>query len=95
MLETIALLLWIVLTGVAAIGGYIGVRRFVSRRLRYVEAVRRPLVPWAAGAGAALLAAPVVWLLPVVGAGTAVLFGIGVGGGVAAGRKDFPRLRGR
>lgn len=94
MLELIVLVLWVVLTGVAGVGGYIAVRRFVRDRLRFVDAVRRPLVPWLAGAGATLLAAPIVWLLPVIGAGTALVFGIGVGAGVASGRRDLRRLPG-
>ena len=94
MLETIALVLWVVLTTVAGLGGYIAVRRFVRDRLRFVDAVRRPLAPWLAGGVATLLAAPVMWLLPVVGGGTALIFGLGVGVGVASGRKDLRRLPG-
>lgn len=67
--------------------GYFGARRFVSQRLRFVDAVQKPGVPLVAGVGAALLAAPVVWALPFVGAGTAILFGAGVGAGVRAGRR--------
>ena len=37
------------------------------------------------------LAAPLVWILPIVGSGTALLFGVGVGAGVAAGAKDIRR----
>lgn len=94
MFELIALMLWITVTGVAAVGGFVAVRRFVSRRLRYVDAVRSPLAPWLAGIGAVLLAVPVVWLLPVVGAGTALAFGVGVGTGVVSGRRQFRRLPG-
>lgn len=94
MLELIVLVLWVVLTGVAGVGGYIAVRRFVRDRLRFVDAVRRPLVPWLAGAAATLVAAPIVWLLPVIGAGTALVFGIGVGAGFASGRRDLRRLPG-
>lgn len=79
----------------AAVGGigagYVRVRRFVRERLRFVDAVQRPLAPLAAGAVAALAAAPVAWLLPVVGGGTAVLFGAGVGLAVSHGARDVRR----
>jgi hypothetical protein len=32
---------------------------------------------------------PVVWILPLVGTGTAVLFGLGVALGVSAGAKEI------
>lgn len=86
--------LWILVTGVAAIGGYVGVKRFVRRRLRFVDAIYRPYVPLAAGAGAALLAVPVVALLPILSGTTALLFGVGVGAGVAAGRRELKKLPG-
>jgi len=68
--------------------GYVYTRRFVRERLRFVDAVRRPAAPLVAGAATALLAAPVVALLPLVGAGTALAAGIGVAAGVASGRRD-------
>jgi len=76
----------------ASIGGYIKSRQFVRNRLRFVDAVQRPLAPLATGAVAALAAGPVVWLIPVIGAGTALAFGIGVGMGVAHGARDVRRL---
>ena len=75
----------------SAIVGYFASRRFVSERLRYVDAVQRPFIPIVAGIGAALLAAPVVWLLPLFGAGTALIFGASVGAGVSAGRREIRR----
>jgi hypothetical protein len=78
----------------AALVGHTGARDFVRRRLRFVDAVQRVRAPWLAGFGAMLLAAPVVWLLPFFGAGTAIVFGIGVGSGVAAGARDIRRLPG-
>lgn len=92
MFEFLAFWLWVVLTGFLAIGGYVVTRRFVRQRLRYVDAVRRPWVPVAAGAAVAVVSAPIAWLLPFVGGGTALLFGTGVGLGVASGRRDFGRL---
>jgi len=74
------------LVGVAALaGGYVGARRFVRRRLRFVDAVQSPAAPIVAGVAAAAVALPVA-LLPVVTVATAVAFGVGVGTGVASGR---------
>jgi hypothetical protein len=78
-------------TAAASIGGYVQSRRFVRHRLTYVDLVQRKGAAVVAGGAAALLALPVVGLLPLVGAGTAVLFGAGVGAGVAAGAKDVRR----
>jgi hypothetical protein len=76
---------------VLAIVGYAQARAFVTRRLRYVDAVHTAIAPIIAGLGAALLAAPVMAMLPYVGAGTALSFGIAVGAGVAAGSRDVRR----
>ena len=84
MFELIAL----IATGAVSIGGYLQSRRFVRRRLTYVEMIHKPGAAIIAGAGAALVALPVVALLPLVGTGTAMLFGAGVGTGVAAGARD-------
>jgi hypothetical protein len=81
----------LLILGAAAGGigaGYVKVRRFVRERMRFVDAVQRRGAPVVAGAAAALAAAPVVWLLPVVGGGTALLFGAGVGLGVSHGARD-------
>jgi hypothetical protein len=77
---------------VATIGGYIKSRQFVRHRLRFVDAIQKPVAPLAAGVVAALAAGPVVWLLPLIGAGTALAFGVGVGLGVAHGARDVRRL---
>src|SRR2546427_3038384 len=77
--------------GVAAAGGgFVAARQFVSRRLRFVDAVHRPAAPIIAGVGAVALAAPIA-LLPVVTLGTAIAFGVGVAGGGARGRRAPPR----
>jgi hypothetical protein len=74
---------------VAATGfGYTRSRRFVRERLRFVEAAHKRSAPWLAGAAAAAVAVPLVAVLPLVGAGTALLFGAGVGTGVAHGSRD-------
>jgi hypothetical protein len=78
-------LLGLVAAGGAAAVGYARTRRFVADRLRYVDAVQKPSAPLIAGTVAAVAAAPVVWVVPVIGGGTAILFGIAVGAGVRAG----------
>ena len=79
----------------AAAGGvgaaYVRVRRFVRERLRFVDAVQRPVAPLVAGVLGAVAAAPVVWLLPVIGGGTALIFGTGVGLAVRHGARDVER----
>ncbi len=84
-------LIGLIATGAATAGGYLQSRGFVRRRLQYVDLVQRAGVPVMAGAAAAVVAAPVVAVLPLVGAGTALLFGAGVGAGVAAGARDIRR----
>jgi len=75
------------LLGAAALGGgFVGARRLVRRRLRFVDAVQRPAAPLLAGLAAAAVALPVA-VLPLVTVGTAVAFGVGVAGGVASGRR--------
>lgn len=84
----------LVMLGAAAGGigaAYASMRRFVRERLRFVDAARRPAAPLAAGAVGAVMAAPVVWLLPVIGGGTALVFGAGVGLAVRHGARDLRR----
>ena len=81
----------LLVAGAATFFGFRETRRFVRRRLRYVDAAQSFRAPWMAGTAATLLAAPVVLVLPVVGVGTALLFGIGVGTGFAAGARDINR----
>jgi hypothetical protein len=71
--------------------GYFQARQYVQNRLQYVDAVHGLRAPLLAGVLACLVAAPVVALVPVVGMGTAVLFGLGVGAGVAAGARSIRR----
>lgn len=66
-------------------------REYVRQRLRFVDAVRSPLAPWIVGIGAMLIAAPIVWLLPIVGGGTALIFGAASGLGTASGVKALKR----
>lgn len=87
----IEFLLGVAASTAAVVFGYTRARGFVSERLRYVDAVNHPVAPVVAGVGAAAIAAPVVAILPIVGAGTAIAFGVSVGLGVASGRGEIRR----
>lgn len=76
-------------TVAAAAFGYITARRFVRDRLKFVDAAQTIKAPIIAGLGAWAIATPLTWVLPLVGAGTAVLFGISVALGVRSGAKDI------
>lgn len=54
-----------------------------------MDAVQRPYVPVIVVVAGAVVAAPVAWLLPVVGGGTALLFGAGLGLAVRHGARDL------
>ncbi|MEX1183353.1 MAG: hypothetical protein WEF86_08960 [Gemmatimonadota bacterium] len=84
-------LLGIIAAGGASAIGYVRSRDFVQRRLRFVEAAQRPSTPLIAGAAATVIAAPVVAVLPIIGAGSALLFGIAVGAGTRAGARRVRR----
>ncbi len=86
-----SMLLGLAVSTVIAYFGYSQARRFVAGRLRYVEAVNNPVIPLLAGGAAALVAIPIAGLLPIVTTGTAIVFGLSVGMGVAAGRGDIRR----
>ena len=79
------------ITVTATLIGYWQAKQFTQSKLRFVDAVHRASTPVLAGIGAALAATPIVWLLPIVGVGTAVLFGAGVALGVNAGARDIRR----
>src|SRR4051812_17918609 len=64
-------------------------RRFVENRLRYVDAVQNPIAAIIAGLATTIIALPVVAILPFVGAGTAIMLGIGVLTGVASGAREI------
>jgi len=85
----IASLAGLAITLGATMVGYWQARQFTQNKLRYVDAVHRSGIAILAGLGAALVAAPVVWLLPLVGGGTAILFGTGVALGVSSGAREI------
>ncbi len=74
--------------GAAGIYGHLKSRKFVRRRLRFTSVVERPGLGIMAGVAAAVVAAPLVAILPIVGTGTALLFGAGVGTGVSMGARE-------
>ncbi|MCI0436003.1 MAG: hypothetical protein L0271_20540 [Gemmatimonadetes bacterium] len=82
-------LIGLVVAAGAAIGGYIKAKSFVSKRLRYVDAAKSGMAPVLAGAAAAIVAAPIVAVLPIVGAPAAIALGVGVGAGTRAGVKEI------
>ena len=63
--------------------GFWQARRFTVNRLQYVDAVQNGLAPVLAGVGAAIVAIPVVMIVPLVGMGTALMFGLSVALGVS------------
>ena len=73
------------------LAGFVVSQRFVENRLRYVDAVQRPYAPLVAGAVAAAIALPIVAILPLIGPGTAILFGVSVFAGVASGAREIRR----
>lgn len=84
-------LLGIFITAVITIAGYVVSERFVENRLRFVDAVQRPYAPLVAGAAAAGAAMLIVGFIPLIGTGTALLFGLGVSAGVATGARQIRR----
>ena len=76
------------IAGAAGFFGHVKSRKFVRRRLRYTSWVEKPYLGILAGVGAALLAAPFVGPLPLMGTTTAMIFGAGVGTGVSMGAKE-------
>jgi hypothetical protein len=80
-------------SAVASVYGYVQARSFTRRKLRFVDAAQSGTAPVVAGVGAAVVGGVAVALLPIVGAGTAILFGIGVGAGVASGQSDIKHQR--
>jgi hypothetical protein len=82
------MILGFLLTFVIATIAYNQTRSFVTRRLRYVDAVQTALAPFVAGIAVALVAMPLVAIVPLLGAGTALSLGLAVGLGVAAGARE-------
>ena len=78
----------LIAAGAVGVYGHIKSRDFVGQKLRYTSLVEKPMLGVWAGVGTTIVMAPVVALLPFVGAGAAIAVGAGVGTGVALGVKD-------
>jgi hypothetical protein len=78
------------LTFAAGLGGYLLARRFVVRRLRFVDAVQSRFAPLLAAVTATIVIWPLT-LLPLVTLATAIVFGIGTGLGTAKGARMVRR----
>jgi hypothetical protein len=74
----------------AGLAGYLMARRFVSRRLRFVDAVQSRFAPLVAAVTATIVIWPLT-LLPLVTIATAMTFGIGTGLGTASGARVVRR----
>jgi hypothetical protein len=77
------------ITLAVALIGYWQAKQFVRSKLRFVDAVHKASAPLLAGIAAVAVAMPVVWVLPLVGTGTAIAFGASVALGVNAGARDI------
>jgi len=73
-----------------AIAGYVISRNFVRRRLRFVDAVRSPLAPIAAGIIGFLVFWPLS-LLPIISVTPAVVLGFACAFGTASGVRALRR----
>ncbi len=76
----------LLVTLAAGLFGYLLARRFVSRRLRFVDAVQSRFAPVVAAMTATLVTWPLT-VLPAITLTTAIAFGIGTGLGTASGAR--------
>jgi hypothetical protein len=75
----------LLVAGALGVAGHFKSKDFVQKRLRYTHLIEKPGLGLAAGVTTAVVAAPLVWVLPFVGGATALVVGAGVGTGVALG----------
>jgi hypothetical protein len=68
--------------------GFAVARKYVRDRLKFVDAVHTMKAPIIAGLVGWAIAMPFT-MLPLIGLGTAIVFGLAVGLGVRAGAKDI------
>ena len=61
-----------VIAGTAGVLVHMKSRYFVRKRLRYASVVDKPMLGVWVGIGTAIVVAPIVAVLPIVGAGTAI-----------------------
>ena len=83
-------LITISITAIAGFLGFVWTRRFVARRLRFVDAIYNPAAPFFIAALAMLISWPIS-ILPLVSATASAFFGIGAGLGTASGVKALRR----
>jgi hypothetical protein len=69
--------------------GFITARKYVRERLKFVDGVHGLKAPLIAGLVAWAIAMPLTWVLPLVGVGTAITFGLSIAFGVRAGARDI------
>jgi hypothetical protein len=81
-------MLELIAAGVVGVAGHLKSKDFARRRLRFTSWVEKPGLGLFVGAATAVVAAPLVAVLPIVGAGTAIALGAGVGTGVAIGARQ-------
>jgi hypothetical protein len=79
--------LYAAIVAVAAIGGYLMTKNFVARRLRFVDGVQSPWIPWAVAIVVALVATPIALFLPLVTKFTAIVFAVSAGLGTFSGQR--------
>jgi hypothetical protein len=89
--EAIGGFLTFAVTMVAGIGAFTIAREFVRSRLRFVDAIRHPAVPWVAGGLVVLAAMPIAGILPIITGGTAAVAGVAAGLGTSSGVKALKR----
>lgn len=90
----IFIILSFAITTALAFLAYAQSRSFVTRRLRYVDAVQSTFAPIIAGVAVAVICLPIVGLIPLLGVGTALSVGFAVGAGVAAGARETKGITG-
>ena len=75
----------LIIAGALGVVSHARSREFVQKRLRYTSWVEKPAIGVMAGVATAVVAAPLVAVLPFVGIPTALAVGLGVGTGVSLG----------
>lgn len=91
MFDSMVGLLYFAVTAAAGLAVFGIAREFVRHRLRFVDAVRHPVVPWVAAFGVMLVAWPLAAILPLITATTAGVAGAAAGLGTASGVKALRR----
>lgn len=87
-MELIATLIAIGISLTVTAFGYAAARKYVRERLKFVDSVQTMKAPIVAGLVGWALFMPFT-LLPFVGLGTAIVFGLSIGLGVRAGANDI------